>query len=114
MNMNMEMSTNMEKKTNNEQYNNEQNNNEQDNKEKVSIYGLVMSCVMAYKNHVFVVFVSSQEVQIKEQLQDSDGNVYEDLIYNKKASDNEAFDANRIINLIPEHIVWYVNNTYGI
>lgn len=89
-------------------------NKEQDNKEKVSIYGLVMSCVMAYKNHVFVVFVSSQEVQIKEQLQDSDGNVYEDLIYNKKASDNEAFDANRIINLIPEHIVWYVNNTYGI
>lgn len=88
-------------------------NKEQDNKEKVSIYGLVMSCVMAYKNHVFVVFVSSQEVQIKEQLQDSDGNIYEDLIYNKKASDNEAFDANRIINLIPEHIVWYVSNTYG-
>lgn len=94
--------------------NNMENNNKEAVNNMVNIYGLVMSCVMAYKDHMYVVFVSSQMVTIKEQLLDKDGNAYEDLIYEKKANNDEFFDANKVINMIPDYIIWYTNNTYGL
>lgn len=99
-------------KMNNQNINNQKTDNQ--NRKAVDIYSLVMSSVMGYLGHFYVVFVSSHEVQVKEQLIDADGNAYEDLIYQKKTSDNQQFDVNKAINLIPDYIVWYTENTYGI
>lgn len=92
----------------------EKKNNNPRLKKAVSIYGLVMSCIMEYLGHLYIIYVSSQEVQVKEQLVDADGNGYEDLIYQKKANENQQFDVNKSINLIPDYIVWYTENTYGL